>query len=391
MGEPRLPPTFMFIQTNQRCNLRCLHCNFWKLDDNMRSKYLPTERKQDIMEEFAELGGQVIVTCGGEPMLDIDDYFDLMGRARSIGLRAFSVINGTRVHNEARAERMILEGPTEVTVSLDSHLEAEHDRMRGVQRSFKVATKALRLLVAARDRIQGHLPRERQTRVYAMTIVHEHNYRELDAFFDFALHGLKVDKLKLNILQPSFGVPKNDDFFDGEQIRDTKALREVADACDEKYGLNLNPHWKRQAAMYFDTYEDFRKQGGLVRLGWSIPHGTKEHICNTYDRNIMLDLWGVARLCFSHEFQGMKIEKRGDLRQFWHEFSLPSRQKMLTCNRPCGISHSVRREPATIREPGDPALIANRRMTVDQVPVEIPEGFQPVAGCPERVHINVLP
>lgn len=39
------PPRFMFVQTNQRCNLKCTHCEYWKLDDDDRANYLSTERR----------------------------------------------------------------------------------------------------------------------------------------------------------------------------------------------------------------------------------------------------------------------------------------------------------------------------------------------------------
>ena len=39
------PPLFLFLQTNKRCNLRCEHCDFWKLDDADRARYLGAARR----------------------------------------------------------------------------------------------------------------------------------------------------------------------------------------------------------------------------------------------------------------------------------------------------------------------------------------------------------
>ena len=340
----QLPPSpkFIYIQVNRRCNLRCLHCDFWKLDDNNRTWYLKIEDRRWVLAEFAELGGQVVVTCGGEPMLDVEDYFDLTKTARGLGLRMFSVINGTRVHTSKRAEQMVLEGPTEITVSLDSHIAAEHDRLRGVKGSWEVAVRALRLLLEARKKL------ETSTRIYAMTIVCESNWRELESFYEFALRDLGVDKLKLNILQPTFGHPAgelDDAFFGAEQVSDPAALVEIVKSCDVRFGLGISPTWLNQVAMYFDSIA--RSKTAL--RGWSSPAGTLEHICNTYERNIMVDVEGMARLCFSTAFDGLKLRKPGDLRRFWCETAVPVRQEMASCNRYCGISHSVRRESATLR------------------------------------------
>lgn len=332
------PPKFLFLQTNQRCNLRCLHCDFWKLNDDDRTRYLSQQERETLLTEFKGMGGATMVTCGGEPMLDAKEFFTTMRKCRELGLTAFSVTNGTRIHTAARAEQMMLDGPTEVTVSLNSHISAEHDRTRGVVGSYDVAVKALRLLVAAREKLGVSV------KINAMTIVHENNYRELDKFYSLVLHDIKADKLKLNIMQPSFGNASLVDFFYAEnQVKDTTALVAVIRDCGVKYGLNLNPAWVSQVKMYFDSMS-WRDP----MAGWGAPNETNEHICNTYERNVMVDIWGDMRLCFSHGFATKKWQEPGDLNRFWHEFAEPIREQMKCCNRPCGISHSVRREHATI-------------------------------------------
>lgn len=110
-------------------------------------------------------------------MLDLGDYFDLTGECLRLGLGCFSVINGTRVKDRAMAERMIAEGPSEITVSLNSQDAEVHDRTRGVTGAFDMAVRALRLLVAARE-----ASADRKPRVYAMAVVCEETYRELEAF-----------------------------------------------------------------------------------------------------------------------------------------------------------------------------------------------------------------
>jgi len=160
-------PSFMFVHVNQRCNLRCQHCIFWKQNDSDRTNYLSWPRKAEILREFAELSPDgAVVICGGESMLDLDDYFAITTECRSLAIRSISVINGTRVQHSAIADRMIVEGPNEISVSLNSHLESTHDRTRGVAGSFNKAVTALRLLLEARER-----RREQKTRIYVMGLI----------------------------------------------------------------------------------------------------------------------------------------------------------------------------------------------------------------------------
>ncbi len=322
---------------------------YWKAPVTDKSRFISIARRSEIIDEFAELNGSgAVVICGGEAMLDPDEYFAVTTQCRETGLRCLSVINGTMVTHEEMAQRMIQEGPSEITVSLNSHRADVHDRTRGVRGSFEKAVAALRLLLAAREKL-GYGPR-----IFAMTVVCEQNYRELDAFYGFVLIDIGADKLKLNFLQPTLAPPTwwyRDWFFEENVIRDEEELAAIIMACDRKYGLRINPVWLDQVRMY---HRSVRKNGGM-RWGWRTRKGTSEHICNSYERNIMVDLYGRARLCFNPVFPATRLSVSGDLKGFW-EGSGRLRRRMSRCNRYCGISHSVRRESATLRasDPGHP-------------------------------------
>jgi MoaA/NifB/PqqE/SkfB family radical SAM enzyme len=343
------PPRFLFVQVNKRCNLRCQHCDFWTLDDDDKPNYLSWPRKQEILREFGAMNPQgAVVICGGESMLDLEDYFSITTECKSLGVRCLSVVNGTRIRSASMAERMILEGPTEISISLNSHRPDLHDRTRGVPGAFDKAVRALRLLIEARKKYP-----ERKTRIYVMGLIFDENYRELDDFYDFILNDVKADKLKLNFLQPSFGHNGEvDPFFAEHHGVDPEILGGIIERCNEKYKLNLSPVWLRQVKMYFKSVNANTE----AHRGWNSPWGTTEHICNTYERNIMVDHYGVARLCFATGFPGRQLQAPGDLRAFW-ESADPIRAVMRNCNHYCGISHSVRRENATLKT-GTPAVAA---------------------------------
>ena len=343
----RDPPRFLFVQVNKRCNLRCQHCDFWHFNDDDKPNYLNWARKRDVIREFAALNPRgSVVTCGGESMLDLEDYFAISVECRQLGLKNLSVVNGTRIRGEAIADRMIEAGPHEISVSLNSHRPELHDETRGVKGSFKKAVAAVRLLLEARRRHPGS-----PTRIYVMGLVFDQNYRDLDEFYDFVLNEVGADKLKLNFLQPSFGHSAPEDAFFAQHCRlDPDELLRLIEHCERKYRLKFNPRWKHQVRMYFRSL----LASGETHRGWRANTGTAEHICNTYERNIMVDHYGVARLCFSPAFPGMKLQAYGDLQRFWSGAD-PIRARMRVCNQYCGISHSVRRESSTLRL-DDPAV-----------------------------------
>ena len=318
---------------------------FWTRKEEPDPGHISIERRSEIIDEFAELNPEgTVVTCGGEGMLDLDRYFAITGQSRKSGLGCFSVTNGTIITDEAMAEQMIAEGPTEITISLNSHLPEVHDHTRGVAGSFDAATGAIRRLLTARQRLGKSTP------VYAMAVICEQNYRELDAFYQFVLKDLGADKLKLNFLQPTFGplqTASSDAFYRKNIISDYEELGRIIDSCDAKYGLNINPEWLRVVKLY---HRSMHANDDASR-GW-LAKGTEEPICNSYERNIMVDMFGEARLCFSDAFPGRMLRKRGDMAKLWYRSGRTCR-KMAKCTACCGISHSVRRESCTIKTSED--------------------------------------
>ncbi|MCX7887702.1 MAG: radical SAM protein [Verrucomicrobiae bacterium] len=179
--------------------MRCQHCLFWQRAEPADADVLTDTRRLEIIQEFAELNPRsAVVICGGESMLDATRYFGVSRLCLALGLRCLSVINGTCVANATTADRMIRDGPSEISVSLDDYREEKHDLQRGIKGPFQKAVQAVRLLREVRERHP-----ERPVRIYVMALVHEDNYRELDAFHRFVLCDLRADKLKLNFLQPT--------------------------------------------------------------------------------------------------------------------------------------------------------------------------------------------
>lgn len=347
---PSAPPAprFLYVEINKRCNLACKHCHFWTLNDDDRPNYMPPLLVLDMINEFATLSNSqgTVVSCGGEPMLDLEWYFTVSRSAQLYGLKFFSVVNGTQITTSEMAERMMIEGPDEVTVSVNSHRPEIHDQTRGVQGCFALAKGALELLLAARKRLGA------KKKIYAMTILCEQNYRDLPAMFDYFLNEVGVDKLKLNVLQPTFGLPSNDKFFNSNLVQDHETLGKILQECDVRFSLGLNKKWLEQVLMYHESVNRKARERNPngpdgLKLGWKLF--TEDQICNTYERNLMVDAYGLVRLCFSHVFPGGKITKPGDLTAFWlAESTEKIRCDMRPCKRVCGISHSVRREAATI-------------------------------------------
>ncbi len=334
------PPKFMFVEVNKRCNLRCNHCDFWKRDDKDAENYLSMTQLEGLVAEFRLMGGKSLVICGGEPMLDPDRYFGLCKAGRDAGLRVLSVVNGTRVQSVAAASQMVVHGPTEVNISFDDFREKDHDMFRGVTGSWKMASNAVRLMKFER---REHLESGREFKINVMGLIHAGNYLELPRFYAFVLDELGADKLKLNFLQPSFGTDGHqlDDFFWKYSQIDEFRLIDVLGECERLFGVKYRTEWVESVTNYVRS---LRGQLNL-RRGWGSGVELEQDLCNSYERNIMLDHYGQAGWCFSNCAPRVMVKTGPELRAFWEDSEL-ARMELgtLGCRRLCGISHSVRRE-----------------------------------------------
>ena len=128
-------------------------------------------------------------------------------------------------------------------------------------------------------------------------------------------------------------------------IKNFEKLAAILNKCNVKYRLNLNPAWVEVVRMYHRSVNN----NNDALLGWRGSKGTEKNICNSYERNIMVNLYGHARLCFAPRFPAFKLTRHGDLRYFW-ENSGRIRAMMKQCKAYCGISHSVRKENATLKQ-----------------------------------------
>ena len=344
------PPRFLFLQLNERCNLKCLHCNYWKSLRPLRSQLSKDDRKS-IVEEFAGMNPDgTLVICGGEPMLDLDGYFHLCHVCRTHNIRCLSVVNGSMISTPKMAKRIMEQGPDEITISLDDPTPDIHDRLRGRPGAFDSACQALSLMTSCRNESNS------KTKIFAMMLLCQDNYRHLDSMYHLALNILKADKLKINILQPTFNPhpsrlePPSDLFFAQQSQLDVDFLMNELEACASKYHIHFNPEWLDQVKSYLSVLQGAKD----LASGWCSPIATQTTICNSADRNIMIDMQGQIGLCFAAlfgKFPASRWETQGDLKKIWED-NESARSLMKNCRALCGISHSVRRVSATL--PSEP-------------------------------------
>jgi len=116
-----------------RCNLKCLHCG--STAGKARKNELTTEEALKLCEDLAELKTQEVCLMGGEPFLR-KDWYIIGKKIRDLEMKLMFISNGYNINKDIISKLVELE-PHAVSTSLDGATAEIHDRIRGVNGSFK--------------------------------------------------------------------------------------------------------------------------------------------------------------------------------------------------------------------------------------------------------------
>ena len=176
-------PLYVKFKVFYGCNLKCEMCNHWR---ETREPPVSAERFREVISELAELGTKKIHISGGEPMLrpQIPEFVE---HASSLDIKVTMTTNGTLITKE-KAKRLVEGGLRGVNISIDSPIRKMHEKIRGVEGSFKLTTKAVELF--RRYKHKGKLT------IRINTVVSRTNYQTLDTLPDLA-HQLGADGINL--------------------------------------------------------------------------------------------------------------------------------------------------------------------------------------------------
>lgn len=137
-------PKFIHLDLTGACNLRCIHCR-------ATSKPNPSELNINEIITFLNYckrefpNWEKLFIGGGEPLLREKDLFKIMEHVNNLGIKCSLNTNGTLINNQnvVLIKRFI----KIVQISLDGASPGIHDRIRGVEGSFKKSMKGIDILL----------------------------------------------------------------------------------------------------------------------------------------------------------------------------------------------------------------------------------------------------
>lgn len=180
-------PFIAIWEVTQACDLACVHCRASAQPDRHPME-LSTDEGKQLIDQIAALKVPVFVLTGGDP-IKRPDLFELIGHARSVGVRVSLTPSATPLLTRDVVVRLKEAGLARLAVSMDGASAETHDAFRGMSESF------MRTLDAVRWANEIGLP------VQINTTFSRRNIGEIDEIVAL------MEKLKITLWSVFFLVP----------------------------------------------------------------------------------------------------------------------------------------------------------------------------------------
>jgi AdoMet-dependent heme synthase len=183
----RFVPLVMSWNVTRECNMKCSHC-YINATEKKLSNELSTQEGKNLMDQICQVSKPLLILSGGEPLLRPDIY-ELIRYGSSKGLKMGLGSNGSLI-DDAVAARLKAAGIATVSISLDSHIPAQHDEFRGVAGSWVKAVNACKSL------------KKNNVLVQVNTTLTQQNYNQIDDIMSLA-EEIGVENFHLFFLVPT--------------------------------------------------------------------------------------------------------------------------------------------------------------------------------------------
>jgi MoaA/NifB/PqqE/SkfB family radical SAM enzyme len=129
-----------FLAVSRKCAYHCRHC--YERHNTAAVETVPLAAWQRTAKDLQDLGANVIVLTGGEPMLRFDDVLELV-KAGDKSRSEFHIHTSGHGVTEARASALKRAGLEAAAIGLDDVNPARHDTLRGYPGAFSEAVQAI--------------------------------------------------------------------------------------------------------------------------------------------------------------------------------------------------------------------------------------------------------
>nr|WP_295405151.1 radical SAM protein [uncultured Thiocystis sp.] len=168
-------PVSFSALVNERCNAKCLYCDYWRLKEYNEMSIDEWKRALLSIKDF--VGNYSISFSGGEPFIKVG-FMDLLLWCAENNISSGVTTNGSAL-TLRNAEKVVAARPFNVNVSVDAPIAEVHDYLRGSPGLFDRLSAGIRNLVQERERQGAKFP------IIIKPTVNAKNFRYLPEMVDW--------------------------------------------------------------------------------------------------------------------------------------------------------------------------------------------------------------
>lgn len=270
-------PYRMDLAVTYRCDNKCMHCY---AGGPRETEELTAKEWFKVMDKLHAIGIPHVVFTGGEPTLR-DDLVELIRYTQRLGLVSGLVTNGRRMKDAAYLNSLVEAGIDHIQITVESHDEKVHDKITGVEGSWRETGQGIKNAVA--------------TPIYTLTntTLNKYNVKEIIKTIDF-LHSLGLNQFACNSLIYSGKGPKVAEEFALDEANLEPVLAEV-----KEHAMELGMDFVWYTPTQYCAFNPLQLELGIkncsaCRISMCIEPDGKVIPCQSYFKplgNILTDNW----------------------------------------------------------------------------------------------------
>ena len=169
-GHDATRPVTFYGLVNEKCNVKCRYCEYWRLP-NYKDEMSIEEWRKALLSVKDFVGKFSISFSGGEPFIK-PGFLDLMAFCNANGILSGVTTNGSAL-NKKNAAKLVDANPFNLCVSVDAPDAETHDYLRGWPGLFQKLSDGIQNVREERDRRGMDFP------IIIKTTVNSKNFRVL--------------------------------------------------------------------------------------------------------------------------------------------------------------------------------------------------------------------
>ena len=271
---------------HSRCNCRCVMCDIWKGNNNV--KQLEESDIAKMLDSFRKLNTKEVVMSGGEALMH-PNFFKLCEIIKSRRIKITLLSTGLLLKRYASD---ILAKADEVIVSLDGSREV-HDRIRNIPNAFEKLKEGVQELKKLRPNF----------RVTARCVIQKENFKDFPNIIEAAKEiGLdQISFLTADVTTNAFNRP---DLWDDQRAGEVKLSREELPKFKEIIESLISTHSDDFKTKFIAESPDRIRRFYPYYSAYYNQSNFPVVRCNAPWVSAVIEADGSVRPCFFHEVIG---------------------------------------------------------------------------------------